>query len=128
MASQHVVLKQPFNGDAIAGVLRSVVRGRNAQTLPSPRVAAGATLEQRAEAIAIATSHPTWMVTRWLARYGQVETVELLAANNRCRLMPRPEGYSTQSYHLYCSLPPRRSRDSGQHQISAPIADHSSSF
>lgn len=65
------------------GVLRSVVRGRKSGTLPVPRVGPGATLEQRAEAIAIATSHPTWMVARWLNRYGQSETVELLAANNR---------------------------------------------
>lgn len=65
------------------GVLRSVVRKRANGTLPAPRVGTGATLEQRAEAIAIATSHPTWMVSRWLTRYGQPEAIELLAANNR---------------------------------------------
>ena len=34
--------------------------------------------------LAIAHSHPTWMVTRWLQQLGREQTVQLLQCNNRC--------------------------------------------
>jgi 16S rRNA (cytosine967-C5)-methyltransferase len=36
-----------------------------------------------AERLGILHSHPTWIVERWLGRFGEVETVALLEANNR---------------------------------------------
>jgi 16S rRNA (cytosine967-C5)-methyltransferase len=36
-----------------------------------------------AERLGILHSHPTWMVERWLARFGEPETIALLEANNR---------------------------------------------
>jgi 16S rRNA (cytosine967-C5)-methyltransferase len=33
--------------------------------------------------LAIVHSHPTWMVERWLARFGEARTINLLEANNR---------------------------------------------
>jgi 16S rRNA (cytosine967-C5)-methyltransferase len=36
-----------------------------------------------AERLAILHSHPTWMVKRWLARFGEPQTIALLEANNR---------------------------------------------
>jgi len=36
-----------------------------------------------AERLAILHSHPTWMVERWLARFGEGDTIALLEANNR---------------------------------------------
>jgi 16S rRNA (cytosine967-C5)-methyltransferase len=36
-----------------------------------------------AERLAILHSHPTWMVERWLARFGEPATLALLEANNR---------------------------------------------
>jgi 16S rRNA (cytosine967-C5)-methyltransferase len=36
-----------------------------------------------AERLGILHSHPTWMVERWLGRWGEARTVELLEANNR---------------------------------------------
>jgi 16S rRNA (cytosine967-C5)-methyltransferase len=36
-----------------------------------------------AERLGILHSHPTWMVARWLARFGETQTVALLEANNR---------------------------------------------
>jgi 16S rRNA (cytosine967-C5)-methyltransferase len=33
--------------------------------------------------LAIVHSHPEWMVERWLARFGELQTVSLLQANNR---------------------------------------------
>jgi len=35
------------------------------------------------ERLAILHSHPTWMVERWLGRFGEAQTVALLEANNR---------------------------------------------
>jgi 16S rRNA (cytosine967-C5)-methyltransferase len=37
----------------------------------------------RAERLAILYSHPTWLVERWLARFGEQRTLALLDANNR---------------------------------------------
>jgi 16S rRNA (cytosine967-C5)-methyltransferase len=43
------------------------------------------------EALAIELSHPTWLVARWVARWGVAETRELLIANNReAPLVARP--------------------------------------
>ena len=36
-----------------------------------------------AERLAILHSHPTWMVERWLSRWGEARTTRLLEANNR---------------------------------------------
>jgi 16S rRNA (cytosine967-C5)-methyltransferase len=36
-----------------------------------------------ADRLGILHSHPTWMVERWLARFGEARTVRLLEANNR---------------------------------------------
>jgi 16S rRNA (cytosine967-C5)-methyltransferase len=36
-----------------------------------------------AERLGILHSHPTWMVERWLERYGEARTIALLEANNR---------------------------------------------
>jgi 16S rRNA (cytosine967-C5)-methyltransferase len=48
-----------------------------------------------AERLAILHSHPAWMVSRWLARLGEPQTIQLLEANNRApRLslsLPAPE-------------------------------------
>lgn len=37
----------------------------------------------RAERLGILYSHPTWMVERWMARWGEERTVQLLQADNR---------------------------------------------
>jgi 16S rRNA (cytosine967-C5)-methyltransferase len=37
----------------------------------------------QAERLAILGSHPTWMVKRWLARFGEAQTIALMEANNR---------------------------------------------
>jgi 16S rRNA (cytosine967-C5)-methyltransferase len=38
---------------------------------------------QRVERLGILHSHPTWLVERWLARFGETPAVALLEANNR---------------------------------------------
>lgn len=67
-----------------AGVLRSLVRLHQAGNLPQPDAApAAASLQARADSLGVAHSHPTWLVERWLQRWGDAETIALMAANNR---------------------------------------------
>lgn len=72
-----------------AGVLRNAARARDAGTLPAPALPAVPPADPDAatlDALATATSHPTWMVARWVRRYGTAEAFALLQANNRCPL------------------------------------------
>lgn len=65
-------------------MLRNAIRRRDSGDMPAPPAPPpGAPPGERAEALAIATSHPTWMVARWLGRYGEAGALALLAANNR---------------------------------------------
>lgn len=65
-----------------AGLVNAVLRklatgGKHKASLPPmPHKASPA------ERLAIRASHPTWLVERWLARFGEEETTALLAANN----------------------------------------------
>lgn len=81
-AGMHLVC-----GMLSAGVLRNVARMRASNSVPSPSEEAGGSA---ADALATAASHPTWMVERWLQRYGRDGTMQLLAANNRCAAQPAP--------------------------------------
>ena len=58
----------------VNAVLRRIDRERDALavTIPADEV----------DALALAQSHPRWLVTRWVARYGVDETTRLLEANN----------------------------------------------
>ena len=38
---------------------------------------------QHARALALALSHPTWLITKWLSSFGHAETVRLCNANNQ---------------------------------------------
>jgi 16S rRNA (cytosine967-C5)-methyltransferase len=62
----------------VNAVLRKVAAGAKApaENLLPAGIAA-------AERLAILHSHPTWMVERWLARFGEADTLALLQANNR---------------------------------------------
>jgi 16S rRNA (cytosine967-C5)-methyltransferase len=64
-------------------VLRRLDRERDALTVATP--------EDLTEALALEYSHPEWIVARWLARWGELETRRLLAANNgEAPLVARP--------------------------------------
>ena len=65
---------RPGAGRLVNGVLRSVLRRQN--NLPQPDTG------NPARDLAIRHSHPTWMVRRWLARFGTDETQALLRWNN----------------------------------------------
>ena len=65
---------RPGAGRLVNGVLRSVLRRQD--DLPQPATG------NAARDLAICHSHPTWMVRRWLARFGTDETQALLRWNN----------------------------------------------
>ena len=68
-------------------MLRNAARRRTAGTLPEPKLAPEtASLEERADCLGVLHSHPTWLVQRWLERWGDAETADLLAWNNLCAL------------------------------------------
>jgi len=65
---------RPGAGNLVNGILRSIARNRD--DLPEPKTG------DVAEDYAITYSHPSWIVHRWMDRYGSKETEELLGWNN----------------------------------------------
>lgn len=66
---------RPGAGNLVNGVLRTIDRDR--EHIPTPDTG------DTAEDLAVRYSHPTWLVRRWLDRFGPDEVTELLRANNR---------------------------------------------
>ena len=66
---------RPGAGNLVNALLRTIDRDR--QHIPNPDTG------DDAEDLAIRYSHPTWMVRRWLDRFGLDETPDLLEWNNR---------------------------------------------
>ena len=67
----------------VNAVLRRLDRERDALTVDTPA--------DPIDALALAESHPRWLVARWVARWGEEETRRLLQANNReAPLVARP--------------------------------------
>lgn len=65
---------RPQAGGLVNGILRTVLRNR--ENLPEPNTG------DKVEDLAIRMSHPTWMVRRWVDRYGFQDTRKLLEWNN----------------------------------------------
>ena len=61
-------------GKLTNAVLRRLDREANALTVATPA--------DPIDALALAESHPRWLVARWIARWGEEETRRLLQANN----------------------------------------------
>lgn len=66
---------RPGAGNLVNAILRTIDRDR--EYIPTPDTG------DAAEDLAVRHSHPTWIVRRWLDRYGAEETTELLEWNNR---------------------------------------------
>ncbi|MDX1419275.1 MAG: 16S rRNA (cytosine(967)-C(5))-methyltransferase RsmB [Rubricoccaceae bacterium] len=69
-------LLHPGAARLVNGLLRAVARANDRGALPAPSTG------DPVEDLAVETSHPTWLVRRWLDRYGEDETRALLATNN----------------------------------------------
>lgn len=61
--------------DLVNAILRNILRNLNNIHYPTSE-------EDPVKYLSIVYSHPVWMVKRWVARYGFVETEKLLIANN----------------------------------------------
>ncbi|MGK9476472.1 16S rRNA (cytosine(967)-C(5))-methyltransferase RsmB [Melioribacter sp. OK-6-Me] len=61
--------------DLTNALLRNIIRNKESIRYPDPE-------EDLVAYLSTYYSHPTWMVKRWLARYGRENTEKLLAANN----------------------------------------------
>ena len=73
-----VELAKTIKGGAPSGLVNAVLRRflREGQSLALPAES------DRASYLAIATSHPRWLVERWLGELGDEETTALLASDN----------------------------------------------
>jgi 16S rRNA (cytosine967-C5)-methyltransferase len=91
----------------VNAVLRRLDRDREQLALATP--------DDPVEALALEHSHPTWLVARWLARWGHHETQRLLVANNaEGPLIARPVQVVREQ--LEASL-----EESGVHVEDAPL-------
>ena len=59
----------------VNAILRTIVRKPNAVKYPDPS-------REPASYISLKYSHPKWLVSRWLNRFGTAETIRLCQANN----------------------------------------------
>jgi 16S rRNA (cytosine967-C5)-methyltransferase len=79
--NESVTLARKYCGRSMGGLTNAVLRRCAAQKseirFPDPRAGG-----DPAEAIAIARSHPRWMVGRWISRFGLDGAEALCAANN----------------------------------------------
>ncbi len=89
--SESVALAWEFGHRGTVGLVNAVLReaGRRGRDVPLPP--AGSDPVRR---LAVEYSHPEWLVSRWLGRYGPERTIALLAADNeaapvslRCNLL-----------------------------------------
>jgi 16S rRNA (cytosine967-C5)-methyltransferase len=62
--------------DLVNAVLRNIIRNIENIRYPDPS-------EDRIRHLAVVESHPTWLVNRWVARFGYDEAQKLLSSNNR---------------------------------------------
>jgi 16S rRNA (cytosine967-C5)-methyltransferase len=86
--NESVELVKVARKRSAAGLVNALLRNaaREETLLPAAHARVEALLDPRlapAERLGIALSHPTWLVERWLGRFGEADTRALLEANNR---------------------------------------------
>lgn len=95
-AVEHVrQLLPPGQARGLTGVVNATLRtiassqsdrdrpARNAPRHPAPPDLASVSASGSLEKLAVATSHPAWLVARWLERFGREQAFAILAADNR---------------------------------------------
>jgi 16S rRNA (cytosine967-C5)-methyltransferase len=80
--NESVELVKRARKASAASLVNAVMRrlAEEARRPPGEFIPAGVSAAER---LGILHSHPTWMVERWIARWGQARTIALLEANNR---------------------------------------------
>jgi 16S rRNA (cytosine967-C5)-methyltransferase len=83
------------SADIVNAVLRNIIRHLDSLRYPTA-------VEDQLVYLTVNYSHPTWMVKRWLDRFGFYETESLLAANNErpgttMRINPAKAGFDVQT-------------------------------
>jgi 16S rRNA (cytosine967-C5)-methyltransferase len=83
--SESVELVKAAKKTSASTVVNAVLRRcADEAKVPAETLLAAAQRDaSRATWLAVVHSHPTWMVERWLAQYGEPQTVAILEANNR---------------------------------------------
>jgi 16S rRNA (cytosine967-C5)-methyltransferase len=78
---EAVKLAKKYGNPGSAGLVNAVLRKmlREGDQISDPEQA----IEEPEAALAVAFSHPEWLVSRWVRRFGLEETRELLLANNQ---------------------------------------------
>jgi len=79
--NESVELVKQARKSSAAALVNAVLR-RLAEEAPSPAEKFLPPRLDIAERLGILHSHPTWMVARWLARFGEPKTIALLEADN----------------------------------------------
>ncbi len=79
VGNEYVKLAKSFEHKGIAAIVNAIVRrmGEEWQKVPIPSLN-----EDPVEHISITTSHPRWMVNRWVKFFGVEETLALCRSNN----------------------------------------------
>jgi 16S rRNA (cytosine967-C5)-methyltransferase len=92
--SESVELVKFARKTSAATLVNAVLRrSADESKIPAEKLLAAAAREaSRATWLAVVHSHPTWLVERWLARYGEPVTIQILEANNRA---PHLSAYAT---------------------------------
>lgn len=111
--NESVEIVKRIQGEKAAGIVNGVLRNiaRNLESIRYPEKE-----EDIAYYLTIMYSHPRWMVRRWLDRFGEKETENLLFANNRRPYIPLRvnlikstiqdvEKYLTENEMLYYQSP-----------------------
>jgi 16S rRNA (cytosine967-C5)-methyltransferase len=75
--NEYVELARFAINERVVGLVNGTLRTASRwDTLPQPA------MDDTAERLAVAYSHPTWLVRKWLTRWGQLKTTALLEHNN----------------------------------------------
>ena len=81
VVNESVELVKRARKASAASLVNAVLRRTSLQKTPPAEMLPSEI--SKAERLGILHSHPTWMVERWLARWGEERTVQLLQADNR---------------------------------------------
>jgi 16S rRNA (cytosine967-C5)-methyltransferase len=77
--NESVNLVKRARAASAAPMVNAVLRRAARQTDEPP----GASLDDPLERFAVSTSHPRWLIERWIAAFGEAETRQLALANNQ---------------------------------------------